>query len=231
MPAATALGEHEIEGGFRRVSPEPEAQALLRLRALLLDVARDGGPLLRQGIDGFQSWQSVATLCGTEWTAGAMRGSTASRRVLRRRLQGLGIGAITVERAADLPAGTPVHLRGSVRPVLPSRLNAHISHIWSRSAMTTDNVRVTVEEGHDFFLVGPRGAGRDTGVASAVRVIAARGYLLNADTLIAGDRVSVFGFTDRTPAPTDVASRSASELAVRAGDDEPLLIRRLAADQ
>jgi hypothetical protein len=84
--------------------------------------------------------------------------------------------------------------------------------------MTTDNVRVTLEEGHDFFLAEEGGA--------TVRVIAARGYLLNADTLLPGEHVSVFGFTDRTPAPAGVASRSESVLAVRAGDDAPLLIRR-----
>jgi hypothetical protein len=212
------IGELEIDDGFRRVSPEPAPHALARLRALLLDVASDGGPLLRQGLEGFQSWQSLAALCGTEWSDGLLRASTAARRVLRRRLQGLGVGAISVARAEELPPGTPVHLHGSARPVLPSRLNAHISHIWSRSAMTTDNVRVTLEEGHDFFLAEEGGA--------TVRVIAARGYLLNADTLLPGEHVSVFGFTDRTPAPAGVASRSESVLAVRAGDDAPLLIRR-----
>jgi hypothetical protein len=170
-------------------------------------------------MEPFQSWEDLAALLGSEWSDGVLRGSAAARRVLARRLRTLGVAAISVARAAELDPGTQVHLRGSARPVSPSRLNAHISHIWSRSAMTADNVRTTVEEGHDFFLVEEGGA--------AVRVIAARGYLLSADSLDAGDRVSVFGFIDQVPAPPGVESRAATQLVVRAGDDVPLLVRRL----
>jgi hypothetical protein len=88
--------------------------------------------------------------------------------------------------------------------------------------MTGDNVRTTVEEGHDFFVVAE---GREDG--AAVRVMAARGYLLCADTLDSGDRVSVFGFTDTAPAPAGVDSRAASQLVIRAGDDLPLIVQRL----
>jgi hypothetical protein len=200
------------------VSPAPAPQALARLRALLLDAAT-GGALERQALEPFESWQDLAALLGSEWSDGVLRGSVAARRVLARRMRTLGAAAISVARAGELPSGAPVHLRGAARPVSPSRLNAHISHIWSRSAMTADNVRITVEEGHDFFLVEEGGA--------AVRVIAARGYLLNADSLDAGDRVSVFGFIDQAPAPPGVESRAATQLVVRAGDDVPLLVRRL----
>jgi hypothetical protein len=89
--------------------------------------------------------------------------------------------------------------------------------------MNTDNVRLAVEEGHDFFLVDERGG-------ETARVMVARGHLVNDDVLLAGDRVSVFGFTDETPAPPDRADpldRGARSLAVRAGDDLPLLLRRL----
>jgi hypothetical protein len=89
--------------------------------------------------------------------------------------------------------------------------------------MTADNVRTTVEEGHDFFLV-------EEGEPTA-RVIASRGYLLNADSLDAGDQVSVFGFVDSAPAPSGVDSRAATQLVIRAGDDVPLLVRRHRAPQ
>jgi hypothetical protein len=201
------------------VSPAPAPQALARLRALLLDAASGAGLLPRQALESFQSWQDLAALLGSEWSDGLLRSSVAARRVLARRLRGLGAAPVPIARAAELPAGTPIHLRGTARPVLPSRLNAHISHIWSRSAMTGDNVRTTVEEGHDFFVVDGEGA--------TARVIAARGYLLNADLLQAGDLVSVFGFTDTAPAASGVDSRAASLLAVRAGDDVPLIVQRL----
>lgn len=85
--------------------------------------------------------------------------------------------------------------------------------------MTGDNVRTTVEVGHDFFVVDQEGA--------TARVIAARGYLVNGDVLRADDAVSVFGFTDTAPAPAGVDSRAASQLVVRAGDDLPLIVQRL----
>jgi hypothetical protein len=75
-----ALGEAEIfdgpEGaspsiGFRRVSLPPEPQSLARMRQVLLDAASDGAPLLREGLEGFQSWRYLEPLCGSAWAAGA----------------------------------------------------------------------------------------------------------------------------------------------------------------
>ena len=77
--------------------------------------------------------------------------------------------------------------------------------------MTSDNVRFDAEEGHDFFLADDEG--RQT-----TRVIVARGHLVNADALEVGDRVSVFGFTDRVArAPSDAAplDHEARSLALR----------------
>jgi hypothetical protein len=89
--------------------------------------------------------------------------------------------------------------------------------------MTADNVRFLIEQGHHFFLTDTEG--------QTARVIATRGYLVNALELAPGDRVSVFGFTDRVADPSGnssgVSGRERSVLAMRAGDDVPLILRRL----
>jgi hypothetical protein len=221
--AADSLLGEAVSTGFRRVSAPPEPLALARMRALLLDAASDGTPLLREGLEGFQSWRCLETLCGSEWAAGTLRGSVAVRRVLRRRLRLLGARPRSVASAAQLPVGAPVHLRGTIRSLPSSRLKSHIGHIWFQRTMTAHNVRLLVEQGHHFFLTDAEGR--------TARVIASRGYLVNADQLAAGDTVSVFGFTDRIADPSapssDTSARERSALAVRAGDDLPLLVRRL----
>lgn len=219
------LGETTFDDGFRRVSRAPEPLALVRLRDLLLDAASDMTPLSRLGLEGFHSWRWLEALCGSGWASGTMAGSLAARRVLQRRLRVLGTRPISVEEAEALPVGSAVHLRGTIRPTSPSsksRLKSHMSHIWSQSAMTGDNVRLLVEEGQHFFVTD--------GYGRAARVIAGNAYLVNAEVLDAGDQVSVFGFTDRVADPRgsagDLLTRETSELAVRAGDDQPLLLRR-----
>jgi hypothetical protein len=214
------LGELAVEAGFRRVSRGPEPLALARLRALLLEVASGGSERLREGLEGFQSWRSLATLCGTEWTAGTRRSSTAARRLLQRRLRALGAAPISVETAARLPLGASAHVRGTIRPMIPTGSEGDLkSHIWFHSTVNTDNVRFVVEEGHDFFLTDEEGR--------TACVIVARGHLINDDELLAGDEVSVFGFTDRIAAPrADPLDRDASAPTLRAGDDLPLLVRR-----
>lgn len=223
-----ALGETPLEGGFRRVTTVPEPLALARLRELLLDVAAGSGDGLRDALEGFRSWSSLATLCGTEWIAGARRSSVAARRVLQRRLRALGAKPVPVAQAAELPIGSAVHVRGFIRAAasVAGSEGGPKSHIWFHSAMSTDNVRVVVEQAHDFFLTCDVG-----GDKAATRVIVARGHLVNAAELQDGDRVSVFGFTDRTAgrggARRDPMDRGATGLAVRSGDDLPLLVRRL----
>jgi hypothetical protein len=222
------LGEVAFEGGFRRVSRGPEPLALARLRELLLDVALNGSATLRDALEGFESWRSLGVLCGTEWTAGARRGSIAGRRVLQRRLRALGIPPVSLSGAASLPVGSPVHIRGIILPLSPSRLKSHMSYIWFHSAMSTHNVRFAVEEGHDFFLTDEDG----DGAGETACVIATRGHLVNAERLAAGDRVSAFGFTDRVaqarPSVVETSARARVALALRAGDDSPLLLRRVA---
>jgi hypothetical protein len=217
--APPVLGEIPFVGGFRRVSPPPEPLALARLRALLLEITNGGSDRLREGLEGFRSWRGLATLCGTEWTEGTLRTSVAARRLLQRRLRALGTAPVSIESAAALPVGSSAHVRGTIRPMLQGRLNAHI---WSHSAMYTDNVRLAVEEGHDFFLTDEAG--------QTLRVIVTHGHLINDDQLVSGDRVSVFGFTDRVGAPGTAFERGAFAPALRAGDDLPLLIRRLPGD-
>ena len=218
----TVVGEIAFEGGFRRVTEGPAPLALARLRVLLLDVAIGGGDQLRAALEGFRSWRSLATLCGSEWTAGTRRGSTAARRLLQRRLRALGVAPIAIGQAARLPVGTPVHVRGIIRRLRPDGAEGGLkSHIWSHSAMDTDNVRLAVEQGHDFFLV-------DEEDGQTACVIVARGHLVNADSLAPGDRVSVFGFTDETAQGRgEPLDRRGLSLAVRAGDDLPLLLRKL----
>jgi hypothetical protein len=222
------LGETALEGGFRRVLRGPEPLALARLRELLQGAAAGGGDQLRAGLESFQSWQALAPLCGSGWAAGARRSSMAARRVLQRRLRELGSAPTALDRAAGLPIGAPVHVRGTVRPLRPvdpaGSEGGLKSHIWSRSAMNTDNVRFEVEEGHDFFLTEEQ-----SGQTACVMV--SRGHLLDADTLAAGDRVSVFGFVGRAArgaSRVDPLDRAPRALAIRAGDDVPLFVRKLA---
>jgi hypothetical protein len=213
------LGETLLDDGFRRVAAGPAPLALARLRELLLELATDGADVTRAALEGFHSWRFVSTLCGTEWARGGRRSSLAARRVLRRRLRALGARAISFEAASTLPIGSPVHLEGTVRSLLPGRAK---SHIWSHSAMEAHNVRLDVEEGHDFLLVEETGR--------TARVIAARGHLINAERLEVGERASVLGMTDLVLDASDgggaARDRGVRVLALRAGDDAPLLIRR-----
>jgi hypothetical protein len=213
------------------VSPPPAPLALARLRELLLDVATGGSSSLREGLEGFRSWSCLATLCGSEWTAGTRRSSLAARRVLQRRLRALGTAPVSVEAAAAMPVGSMVHVRGSIRPVHPldAAEGGLKSHIWSHSAMNTDNVRGVTEEGHDFFLTDVSKNGR----GETLCVMVARGHLVNADALVAGDRASVFGFTDvvaRRAPGSPGPGREPRMLALRSGDDLPLLVRKLARE-
>jgi hypothetical protein len=220
-----ALGETELDDGFRRVSRWPEPRAVVRMRELLLDAASDLRPLLRSGLESLESWIWLSSLVDSGWLAGTASGSRGARRLLQRRLSVLGTQPISVAAAGELPVGAPVHLRGTIRPMSASRLKSHMSYIWSQSAMTEDNVRCIVEEGQHFFLT-------DEGGQTAC-VMARNGYLINADCLSAGERVSVFGCTDHIAdtrgQDSDRLTRDGRVLAVRAGDDVPLLVRRISS--
>src|SRR5204862_1142588 len=109
-----AMGEtSRDDGGFTRVSPLPTPRALARLRAALLEVASGGDTLLAAALAGFEEWRFLAPLCDSAWLAGARRDSLAARRLLARRLRVLGTRPVGFDAAAALPAGAPVHLRGT----------------------------------------------------------------------------------------------------------------------
>jgi hypothetical protein len=224
-PGETELGETVADGGFRRVSRVPEPSALARMRALVRDVALGGPAPLETGLLGFQQWRFLSTLCESAWADGARRDSRAARRVLRRRLQALGAQPLDFDAAAALPAGAPVHLRGTALRMLPGRLE---SHIWGCRELNKINLRLLVEEGHDFLLADAAG--------QTVCVIAAGGRLINADHVAEGDAVSVFGYVDRVAVAHPQAGQARSphargqlSLAVRSGDALPLLVRRAGA--
>src|SRR5262249_17347670 len=147
--------------------------------------------------------------------AGARRSTAAARRVLRRHLRMLGSHPIGLTAAASLAAGSTVHLRGIARPMPPSRVD---THIWRKSTLETGNLRFLVEEGHDFLLFDR--------VGGSVCVIAAGGHLINADRLLEGEEVSVFGCIDRIADPRaeerSPNGRGGLALAVRSSADHPL---------
>jgi hypothetical protein len=227
-PRAIWLGETARDGGgFRRISRFPEPLALSRLRAQLLGAALGGDGLLEDGLAGFQSWKFLTTLAESAWTDGVRRDSPAARRLLRRRLRMLGTRAASFPQAAALTAGSAVHVRGVARRMPAAQSARPDAPIWQVSTMTTALAQLLVEEGQDFFLADDAGA--------TACVIAARGYLINADALIEGETVSVFGFVDRI-ADARADSRSAHargelSLAVRSGDTLPLLVRRVGGPQ
>ena len=207
------------QGGFRRVSPLPEPLALARMRKMFREVAIGGAPLIANGLAGFAQWKFLAALAGSDWSAGARRDSGAARRLLQRRLRALGTRPMGFADADRLAVGSPVHLSGVARARSAGNRE---SHIWVLGTIDAHNVRLMVEEGHDFFLTDPEGR--------SVCVITARGHIINARRLRDGDRVSVFGYIDRVVDARAQArtanARVATALAVRSGDAMPLLVRR-----
>jgi hypothetical protein len=104
-----------------------------------------------------------------------------------------------------------------------------VSYIWTNSKGTTGNVRLLVEEGHDFFLVD-----EPTGRTALVSV--SGGHLIAGDRIEDGDRVEVFGFVDyvidpRAPDGAMSMSMPAREpplcLSVGSGDELTLIVRKV----
>jgi hypothetical protein len=107
------------------------------------------------------------------------------------------------------------------------------SYIWVRSERNTGNVRLLVEEGHDFFLEGEEDSGGSSGSGSrAICVLARGGLLLAGDRLVRGDRVEVIGFVDRIVEPEMSSHHPRGEpmaVALRSSDELPLLLRKITA--
>jgi hypothetical protein len=211
-----------LPDGFRRIAPRPDPVRWTSLRQRLSQAATRQGQAVQDGLALFRSWEGVGALIPSVLPAAALRGGEASRRALQRFLRTLGARRATVDELDAAPRGAAARVVGRVvGPVWKP-----FSHIWAKSEMTRDNVRLLVEEGHDFFL--------GDAPERAVMVQAAGGYLIGGpDAAIdPGDQVEVFGFVDHVidlAAPLG-GSRPRGEpitLALRAGDDLPLIVRKI----
>ncbi len=211
-----------LPDGFRRSGPPPDPVRWSTLRQRLWQAASGQGRAIQDGLALFRTWEDAGALMPAILPAVALRGGDASRRALQRSLRILGARHVALGELETAPRGSPARVVGRVVGACWKLL----SHIWSKSEMTSNNVRLLVEEGHDFFLADA--AGR------ALIVRAAGGYLIGGPegTVDAGDQVEVFGFLDRvidSAAPLG-ASRPRGEpmaLLLRTGDALPIVVRKV----
>ena len=190
----------------------PDAGSLARARALVLEA----------GVElPFSDWASLATLWGTAWLPVTRHPSPAAARALRRRLGRLGRLAPEPRTLAVAGAGKRVadlvHVRGRCA-ALPGRAAA--PELWRATTVRDETGSWLVEEGWDFLLTDAEGR--------RAYVLAPEAYLVNAEVLVAGDEVSVYGFLDLVPDRAGLA-RSASGRGglapgLRAGPELPLLV-------
>ena len=211
-----------LPDGFRRTAPPPDPVRWSALRQRLSQAASRQGRAVQDGLALFRSWAEAGALLPTVLPAAALRGGEASRRALQRFLRTLGARRATVGELATAPRGSPARVVGTVA----GRSWKPFSHIWAKSEMTRHNVRLLVEEGHDFFLTGAE--------EQVAMVRAAGGYLIGGPegAIETGDQVEVFGFVDHvidSAAPLG-ASRPRGEpiaLVLRGGDELPLIVRKI----
>jgi hypothetical protein len=211
-----------LPDGFRRTAPPPDPVRWSALRQRLSYAASRQGRAVQDGLALFRSWAEAGALLPTVIPAAALRGGDASRRALQRFLRILGARRATVGELEAAPRGSPARVVGTV--VGPFR--KRFSHIWAKSEMTRHNVRLLVEEGHDFFLTGAP--------EQLAMVRAAGGYLIGGPegAIDSGDQVEVFGFVDHVidaAAPLGPSRPRGDPIALvlRAGDELPLIVRRL----
>jgi hypothetical protein len=223
--AASAGTEVAFAGGFRRTSGAPAAGAAARLRARLVEAALGQPQAVVDGLQALWSWENVSALAASGWFADALRDTAASRRALRRRLRLLGARPTRLGGLSALPPGTAVRVigRALAAPGIGRGSSGRSSHIWFKSEMTADNVRLLAEVGHDFFLTDEAG--------QTVRVLVAGGALLGAAaaTLDHDDPVQVFGALDhvidpQAPAGSRHPRAEPLALALRSGDQLPLIV-------
>jgi hypothetical protein len=203
----------------------PGRDALERARALLAEVAAidSDGPLAR-GLGRFGSWRSLAAVVGTDWLPLPRRASASTARIIRQRLRALGADPSTAAGApgtgattAELPdSDGPVQLRGTCVRLR----DGSGGDLWRASVVEDDAGLWAVEEGNDFVLR------RDGGKATLV--LAEGGRLVNADRLIEGDEVVVFGLPGEAPDRVGIAGaafgRGGLCAALRSGPRHPLLV-------
>jgi len=212
-----------LPDGFRRTAPPPDPARLSALRQRLSQAASRQGRAVQDGLALFRSWAEAGAMVPAVFPAAALRGGEASRRALQRFLRTLGARRTTIGELKTAPRGSPARVIGTVGGPSWKRF----SHIWSKSEMTRHNVRLLVEEGHDFFL-----GGAPEEQVAIVRAVG--GYLIGGPegAIDTGDQVEVFGFVDHvidSAAPLG-ASRPRGEpiaLCLRAGDELPLIVRCL----
>jgi hypothetical protein len=224
-PAPTE-GEALFEGGFTRYSVAGAAGSLVFVRDRLAAAAAGQPASVRQGLALFWSWRDAASLVALLWPPALLRDTPSARRAVQRRLRLLGAHPVGLRELAAAPRGRAARIAGRA---LAAPAMRRMTHIWHRSEMRAHNVRWLHEEGHDFFVDDEAGA-------SPVRVIAAGGALVceAGDALRHGDRVELFGFVDQV---IDAGAAGASRapraepmgIALRSGDDLPLIVRKLAA--
>ena len=207
----------------------PGRDALERARALLVEVAAidSDGPLAR-GLGRFGSWRSLAAVVGTEWLPLPRRATATTARMIRQRLRALGAEPSTPPPGSRAKAAggnatveltdsdDPVQLRGTCAP-LP---DGEGGVLWRASVVEDDTGLWAVEEGNDFVL-------RDA-AGTPTLVLGDGGRLVNADVLMAGDEVAVFGLAGEAPDRVGIAGaaygRGGLCAALRSGPRHPLLV-------
>jgi hypothetical protein len=228
MGSAPQVIETPLGSGFRRTSPMPPPTAVARLRALLLATARGQSNSVREGLAKLDAWENLPLLMHGPWFGVAGGAGVTARRSLQRRLRLLGTRAISVADAAAVPRGQPVTIIGKAKISPGKKLG---SYIWTNRRGTTGNVRLLVEEGHDFFVM-------DESSGRAALVASCGGHLIAGDRVVDGDRVEVFGFMDyvvdpRAPGGAEAGDLRAfareppSCLSIRSGDELTLIVRKV----
>jgi hypothetical protein len=224
MSPSNAATVSLLADGFRRAGPAVGAGQIGMLRDLLVRAASGQGRAVQDGLAALGSWENASTIMGL-LPAGGLGRSAGARRVLQRVLRALGTQPTPAAALAAARRGTLARVGGRV---LRSRWKV-VSHIWSKGETSGHNVRRLVEEGHDFFLGGSEGAQQEE-----ILIVAAGGWFSGpvGTAIDAGDTVEVIGFVDRL---VEHASRAGSSnprgepmaLALRAGDDVPLVVRKI----
>jgi hypothetical protein len=216
-----------LADGFRRVGPVRSPRENAQFRERLRRAASGQGRAVQAGLAALRSWENLSALEAV-LPPRAFGPSLASRRILQRALHAFGTPAGPAAALASAARGTPACVVGRV---VRGRSKL-LSHIWTRGESSIHNVRLLVEEGHDFFL----NDSRDPGLREVLILVAGGGMIGNVGAAIdTGDLVEVFGFVDRV---IDQGSRLGAStprgeplvLALRAGDQLPLLVRKVEKD-
>jgi hypothetical protein len=170
-------------------------------------------PELRKGLARFGTWQSLASVVGTDWLPLPRRASPGTARTVRQRLRALAAEPWAGPFPAD---GQPVQLRGTCER-LPA--SASQGDLWRAVVVDDADGLWAVDEGEDFIL---RHAGE------ATLVLAAKGRLVNAPSLRPGDEVAVFGVADQAPDRLGLGGgphgRGGFLPVLRSGPSHPLLV-------